>query len=179
MKSFEEISDKWATGLSVSLHRLLAEGALQRRVRRLRKMVGRDDGFVLLDLHRNGAISRPRMAQVGTSSTMKLLRRHGREESTTSWGRLPKAALEWRAVHRAELGPRACGARNFAGATRHKGGSGFLNSILLDKAGCSADAHAIVSIDDVGVATAFLATTPHGYMTVETLSVDGGYHIID
>ncbi len=40
--------------------------------------------------------------------------------------------------------------------------------------------HAVlVSIDDVGVATAFLAHDAARLITGETLYVDGGYHIID
>jgi enoyl-[acyl-carrier-protein] reductase (NADH) len=38
---------------------------------------------------------------------------------------------------------------------------------------------AAVSIDDVGVATAFLAHDAARLITGETLYVDGGYHIID
>ena len=37
----------------------------------------------------------------------------------------------------------------------------------------------LVSIDDVGVATAFLATDRAKLITGETLYIDGGYHIID
>ena len=37
----------------------------------------------------------------------------------------------------------------------------------------------LVSIDDVGLATAFLATDAAKLITGETLYIDGGYHIID
>ena len=50
---------------------------------------------------------------------------------------------------------------------------------LLDKAKGKAPARSLVSIDDVGVATAFLAHDAARLMTGETLYVDGGYHIID
>jgi enoyl-[acyl-carrier protein] reductase I len=36
-----------------------------------------------------------------------------------------------------------------------------------------------VSIDDVGRATAYLATDAARLITGETLYIDGGYHIID
>jgi enoyl-[acyl-carrier protein] reductase I len=36
-----------------------------------------------------------------------------------------------------------------------------------------------VSIDDVGIATAFLAHDAARLITCETLYIDGGYHIID
>ena len=42
-----------------------------------------------------------------------------------------------------------------------------------------APARSLVSIDDVGVATAFLAHDAARLITGETLYVDGGYHIID
>jgi enoyl-[acyl-carrier protein] reductase I len=38
---------------------------------------------------------------------------------------------------------------------------------------------ALVSVDDVGSAVAFLATDLAKLMTGETLYVDGGYHVID
>jgi enoyl-[acyl-carrier protein] reductase I len=50
---------------------------------------------------------------------------------------------------------------------------------LLDKAKAKAPARSLVSIDDVGVATAFLAHDAARLITGETLYVDGGYHIID
>ena len=37
----------------------------------------------------------------------------------------------------------------------------------------------LVSIDDVGLATAYLATDGAKLLTGETLYIDGGYHIID
>ena len=56
----------------------------------------------------------------------------------------------------------------------------FLNSMrLLDKARAKAPARSLVSIEDVGVATAFLAHDAARLITGETLYVDGGYHIID
>ena len=42
-----------------------------------------------------------------------------------------------------------------------------------------APARSLVSIDDVGVATAFLAHDAARLITGETLYIDGGYHIID
>lgn len=41
-----------------------------------------------------------------------------------------------------------------------------------------APAHRLVSIDDVGATTAFLATDYAKLMTGETVYVDGGYHIV-
>jgi enoyl-[acyl-carrier-protein] reductase (NADH) len=50
---------------------------------------------------------------------------------------------------------------------------------LLDKAKEKAPARSLVSIEDVGVTTAFLAHDAARLITGETLYIDGGYHIID
>jgi enoyl-[acyl-carrier protein] reductase I len=50
---------------------------------------------------------------------------------------------------------------------------------LLNRAKEKAPAKSLVSIDDVGVATAFLAHDAAKLITGETLYVDGGYHIMD
>ncbi len=50
---------------------------------------------------------------------------------------------------------------------------------LLEKANAKAPARSLVSIDDVGVATAFLAHNAARLITGETLYIDGGYHIIN
>jgi enoyl-[acyl-carrier protein] reductase I len=50
---------------------------------------------------------------------------------------------------------------------------------LLAKAEAKAPMHRLVSIDDVGLATAYLATDAARLLTGDTLYIDGGYHIID
>ena len=45
--------------------------------------------------------------------------------------------------------------------------------------GASAPTRSLVSIEDVGFATAFLAHDAAHLITGESLYVDGGYHIID
>ncbi|MBX6370593.1 MAG: SDR family oxidoreductase, partial [Rhodospirillales bacterium] len=50
---------------------------------------------------------------------------------------------------------------------------------LLDKARAKAPRRSLVSIDDVGIAVAYLATDAAKLITGETLYIDGGYHIID
>ena len=47
------------------------------------------------------------------------------------------------------------------------------------KARGKAPSRSLVSIDDVGVATAFLAHDAARLITGETLYVDGGYHVVD
>jgi enoyl-[acyl-carrier-protein] reductase (NADH) len=49
----------------------------------------------------------------------------------------------------------------------------------LEKAPSKAPAHRLVSIDDVGAATAFLALDAARLITGATLYIDGGYDIID
>jgi enoyl-[acyl-carrier protein] reductase I len=50
---------------------------------------------------------------------------------------------------------------------------------LLAKARSRAPARSLVSIDDVGVATAFPAHEAARHITGDTIYVDGGYHIVD
>jgi enoyl-[acyl-carrier protein] reductase I len=50
---------------------------------------------------------------------------------------------------------------------------------LLDKAQSKAPTRSLVSIDDVGAATAFLALDGAKLITGRVIYIDGGYHIID
>jgi enoyl-[acyl-carrier protein] reductase I len=50
---------------------------------------------------------------------------------------------------------------------------------LMDKAQSKAPARSLVSIDDVGAATAFLALDGAKLITGSVMYIDGGYHIID
>ena len=63
-------------------------------------------------------------------------------------------------------------------ATRAASGIPEFDS-LLEKARGKAPARELVSIDDVGVATAFLAHDAARLMTGEVLYIDGGYNIVD
>jgi enoyl-[acyl-carrier protein] reductase I len=49
----------------------------------------------------------------------------------------------------------------------------------LNKAQAKAPTRSLVSIDDVGVATAFLAHDAARLITGDTIYIDGGYHIMD
>jgi len=93
-----------------------------------------------------------------------------------------KAALECAVRYlAAELGPKGIRVHAISPgplATRAASGIPAIDA-LLDKAKAKAPARSLVSIDDVGVATAFLAHDAARLMTGETLYVDGGYHIID
>jgi len=50
---------------------------------------------------------------------------------------------------------------------------------LIHKAQAKAPMQSLVSIEDVGLATAYLATDAAKLITGQTLYIDGGYHIID
>ena len=95
---------------------------------------------------------------------------------------LAKAALECAVRYiAAELGPkRICVHAISPGPLATRAASGIPEfDELLDKAKAKAPARSLVSIDDVGLATAFLAHDAAKLITGETLYVDGGYHIID
>ena len=79
----------------------------------------------------------------------------------------------------AELGPKGIRVHAISpGPLATRAASGIPEfDALLDKA--KAPARSLVSIDDVGVATAFLAHDAARLITGETLYIDGGYHIID
>jgi enoyl-[acyl-carrier protein] reductase I len=81
----------------------------------------------------------------------------------------------------AELGPKGIRVHAISpGPLATRAASGITDfDDLLDKARVKAPARSLVSIEDVGVATAFLAHDAARLITGETLYIDGGYHIID
>ncbi len=81
----------------------------------------------------------------------------------------------------AELGPKGIRVHAISpGPLATRAASGIPEfDALLDKAKAKAPARRLVSIEDVGVATAFLAHDAARLITGETLYIDGGYHIID
>ena len=93
-----------------------------------------------------------------------------------------KAALESVCRYLAyELGPQGIRVHAISpGPLATRAASGIPEfDALLDRAKAKAPARSLVSIDDVGVATAFLAHDAARLITGETLYIDGGYHIID
>jgi len=93
-----------------------------------------------------------------------------------------KAALEAAVRYiAAEVGPK--GIRVIAispGPLATRAASGIREfDELLDKAQNKAPARSLVTIDDVGAATAFLALDGARLVTGGVIYVDGGYHIID
>jgi len=93
-----------------------------------------------------------------------------------------KAALEAAVRYMAaELGPKGIRVHAISpGPLATRAASGIPEfDALLDKAKAKAPARSLVSIDDVGVATAILAHDAAKLITGETMYIDGGYHIID
>jgi enoyl-[acyl-carrier protein] reductase I len=93
-----------------------------------------------------------------------------------------KAALESATRYMAaELGPKNIRVHAISpGPLKTRAASGISDfDALLSKAEAKAPTRSLVSIDDVGVAVAFLATDAAKLITGDTLYIDGGYHIID
>jgi enoyl-[acyl-carrier protein] reductase I len=93
-----------------------------------------------------------------------------------------KAALESATRYlAAELGPKGIRVHAISpGPLKTRAASGITEfDQLLQKAQSKAPSRSLVSIDDVGVAVAFLGMDGAKLITGETLYIDGGYHIID
>jgi enoyl-[acyl-carrier protein] reductase I len=93
-----------------------------------------------------------------------------------------KAALESATRYlAAELGPKGIRVHAISpGPLKTRAASGITDfDELLQRAQSKAPSRSLVSIDDVGVAVAFLGMNGAKLITGETLYIDGGYHIID
>ena len=126
-------------------------------------------------------LAEPLMANGGTLFTMTYYGSHMVVENYNIMG-VAKAALEGAVRYiAAELGPKGIRVHAISpGPLSTRAASGIPEfDELLEKAKAKAPARSLVSIDDVGVATAFLAHDAARLITGETLYVDGGYHIID
>jgi len=126
-------------------------------------------------------LAEPLMTNGGTLFTMSY---YGSQMVVKNYNIMgvAKAALECAVRYMAaELGPKGIRVHAISPgplATRAASGIPEFDE-LLNKAQEKAPARSLVSIDDVGVATAFLAHDAARLITGETLYVDGGYHIID
>jgi enoyl-[acyl-carrier protein] reductase I len=126
-------------------------------------------------------LAEPLMTSGGTLFTMTY---YGSQTVVANYNIMgvAKAALESAVRYlAAELGPKGIRVHAISPeplATRAASGISEFDK-LLDKAQSKAPARSLVSIDDVGTATAFLALDAARLITGETLYVDGGYHIID
>jgi enoyl-[acyl-carrier protein] reductase I len=180
---FAHITKVWG-GLDFVVHSIAfsPKEALQGRV----VDVSRDGFLTTLDVScwtfiRMAHLAEPLMRKGGTLFTMTY---YGSQTVVKNYNIMgvAKAALESAVRYlAAELGPKGIRVHAISpGPLATRAASGIPEfDALLDKAKSKAPARSLVSIDDVGVATAFLAHDAARLITGETLYIDGGYHIMD
>jgi enoyl-[acyl-carrier protein] reductase I len=126
-------------------------------------------------------LAEPLMKNGGTLFTMTFYGSQMVVENYNIMG-VAKAALECAVRYMAaELGPKGIRVHAISPgplATRAASGIPEFDE-LLEKAKAKAPARSLVSIDDVGVATAILAHDAAKLLTGDTVYIDGGYHIMD
>jgi enoyl-[acyl-carrier protein] reductase I len=130
---------------------------------------------------RMAKLAEPLMRTGGTLFTMTYYGSQMVVENYNLMGPV-KAALESATRYlAAELGPKGIRVHAISpGPLKTRAASGISEfDKLLQKAQSKAPARSLVSIDDVGVAVAFLGMDGAKLITGETLYIDGGYHIID
>ena len=180
---FERVAQQWSS-LDFVVHSIAfsPKDALQGRVVDVTK-----DGFLTTmevscwTFIRMAHLAEPLMPNGGTLFTMTYYGSQMVVENYNIMG-VAKAALESAVRYlAAELGPKGIRVHAVSpGPLATRAASGIPEfDALLDKAKTKAPARRLVSIDDVGAATAFLAHDAARLITGETLYIDGGYHIID
>ncbi len=180
---FESIEKKWGR-LDILLHSIAfaPKEDLQGRVVDCSK-----SGFLLaMDLScwsfiRMTKLAEPLMKNGGVAFTMTYYGSQMVVEHYNMMGPV-KAALEAATRYMAaELGPKQIRVHAISpGPLKTRAASGISDfDELLSKAESKAPTRSLVSIDDVGVAVAFLATDAAKLITGDTLYLDGGYHIVD
>lgn len=130
---------------------------------------------------RMAQLAEPLMTRGGTLFTMTFYGSQQVVENYNIMG-VAKAALECTVRYlAAELGPKGIRVHAISpGALATRAASGIPEfDALLEKSRTKAPARELVSIDDVGAATAFLAHDAARLITGQVLYVDGGYHIVD
>jgi enoyl-[acyl-carrier protein] reductase I len=180
---FERITNEWSS-LDFLVHSIAfsPKDALQGRV----VDVCRDGFLTTLDVScwtfiRMAHLAEPLMHEGGTLFTMTY---YGSQMVVKNYNVMgvAKAALESAVRYlAAELGPKGIRVHAISpGPLATRAASGIPEfDALLDKAKAKAPARSLVSIDDVGATTAFLALDAARLITGETIFVDGGYHIMD
>jgi enoyl-[acyl-carrier protein] reductase I len=180
---FKRIQNEWGN-LDFVVHSIAfsPKDALHGRV----TDVSRDGFLATMDVScwtfiRMAHLAEPLMHEGGTLFTMTY---YGSQMVVKNYNIMgvAKAALESAVRYlAAELGPKGIRVHAISPgplATRAASGIPEFDE-LLEKAKAKAPTQSLVSIDDVGVATAFLAHDAARLITGDTLYVDGGYHIID
>ena len=180
---FDRISKEWGQ-FDFAVHSIAfsPKDTLQGRV----VDVPRDGFLTTLDVScwsfiRMAHLAEPLMPNGGTLFTMTYYGSQMVVENYNVMG-IAKAALECAVRYiAAELGPKGIRVHAISpGPLSTRAASGIPEfDELLEKAKAKAPARSLVSIEDVGVATAFLAHDAARLITGETLYIDGGYHIID
>jgi enoyl-[acyl-carrier protein] reductase I len=130
---------------------------------------------------RMAKLAEPLMKGGGTLSTMTYYGSQMVVENYNIMGPI-KAALESATRYlAAELGPKGIRVHAISpGPLKTRAASGITDfDELIAKAQAKAPTRSLVSIEDVGVAVAFLSMNGAKLITGETLYIDGGYHIID
>jgi enoyl-[acyl-carrier protein] reductase I len=180
---FERVAEQWGI-LDFVVHSIAfsPKDALQGRV----ADVSRDGFLTTMEVScwsfiRMAHLAEPLMRNGGTLFTMTY---HGSQMVVENYNIMgvAKAALESAVRYlAAELGPRSIRVHAVSpGPLATRAASGIPEfDALLEKAKTKAPSRSLVTIDDVGVATAFLAHDAARLITGETLYIDGGYHIID
>jgi enoyl-[acyl-carrier protein] reductase I len=180
---FQRIAKDWGK-LDFVVHSIAfsPKDALQGRV----VDVSREGFLTTMDVScwtfiRMAHLAEPLMRKGGTLFTMTY---YGSQMVVKNYNIMgvAKAALESAVRYiAAELGPKGIRVHAISpGPLATRAASGIPEfDALLDKAKSKAPARSLVSIDDVGVATAFLAHDAARLITGETLYIDGGYHIMD
>jgi enoyl-[acyl-carrier protein] reductase I len=144
------------------------------------------DGFLMaMDIScysfiRMAKLAEPLMKDGGTLFTMSY---YGAEKVVENYNVMGpvKAALEASARYlSAELGPKGIRVHAISpGPIQTRAASGIDRfDELMEKAASRAPGRMLVSIEDVGMATAFLATDFAKLMTGDTMYIDGGYHVV-
>ncbi|AEH82428.1 enoyl-[acyl-carrier-protein] reductase FabI [Sinorhizobium meliloti] len=130
---------------------------------------------------RMAQLAEPLMKNGGTLFTMTYYGSQVVVENYNIMG-VAKAALESAVRYMAaELGSKGIRVHAISpGALATRAASGIPEfDALLEKTKLKAPANELVDIDDVGMATAFLAHDAARLITGQVLYVDGGYHIVD
>ncbi len=180
---FERISQEWGK-LDFVVHSIAfsPKDALHGRV----VDVSQEGFLTTMDVScwsfiRTAHLAEPLMRKGGTLFTMTY---YGSQMVVKNYNIMgvAKAALEAAVRYiAAELGPKGIRVHAISpGPLATRAASGIPEfDALLDKAKAKAPARSLVSIEDVGAATAFLAHDAARLITGETLYIDGGYHIMD
>jgi enoyl-[acyl-carrier protein] reductase I len=180
---FERVAKDWG-GLDFLVHSIAfsPKEALGGRVVDIER-----DGFLATlevscwSFIRMAHLAEPLMRSGGTLFTMTYFGSQMVVENYNIMG-VAKAALEAAVRYMAaELGPKGIRVHAISpGPLATRAASGIREfDALLDKAKTKAPGRRLVSIDDVGIATAMLAHDAASAITGETLFIDGGYHIVD